>query len=273
MNANKKYYKTLTIAGFDGSGGAGIQADLKTFSALGCYGLSVLTALPVQNSKGVQSIYRIPDICLTQQLNAVLEDMEVDAIKIGMLHRPEIIKIVAKALIRYPKIKVVLDPVMLSKNGTLLLSPESIETMKEELFPLADLITPNLPEASMVLHRKIYTKAHMEQAGLDLIQMGIRAVIIKGGHLSHQSCDDCLCISDLFHQVYWFSSPRIETKNTHGTGCTFSSAVAAYLAKGFPLINAVDNAKKYLFHCIKEGAEYNFGQGYGPVHHFFSQWA
>lgn len=270
--SKKKHFYALTIAGFDGSGGAGIQADIKTFSALGCYGMTVLTALPVQNTMGVQSIYSIPDKCIEEQLKAIFEDIEIDALKIGMLHRPEVIHIVAKALQQYPKLKTVLDPVMIAKSGNSLLTPAAIETLKEKLLPLVTLITPNLPETSVLLQRDVSTKAHMEQAALDLIRMGPKAVVIKGGHLSQGLCDDCLCICNPFPEIYWFSSPRIETKNTHGTGCTFSAAVTAYFSKGVNIIEAVDMAKKYIFRCIEAGADFTVGHGNGPVHHFNSLW-
>lgn len=268
----KKHFHALTIAGFDGSGGAGIQADLKTFSALGCYGTTVLTALPVQNTRGVQSIYSISDQCIEEQLKAILEDIEIDAVKIGMLHRPEVIHIVAKILKQYPKLKIVLDPVMMAKNGKAFLTTAAIEMLKEKLFPLVTLLTPNLPEASVLLQRDVSTQAQMEQAALDLMRMGPEAVVIKSGHLAHGLCDDCLCIGHRFPEMYWFSSPRIETKNTHGTGCTFSAAVTAYLSKGMNMIDAVDGAKRYLFRCIEAGADFTIGHGNGPVHHFFSLW-
>ncbi len=270
--SKNKYFYALSIAGFDGSGGAGIQADLKTFSALGCYGMTVLTALPVQNTRGVHSIYSIPNKCIEEQLQAILEDIEIDALKIGMLHRPEVIYIVAKTLEKYPSLKTVLDPVIMAKSGDALLNPASIEILKEKLFPLVALITPNLPEASALLQREVTTKAHMEQAAIDLVRMGPKAVVIKGGHLSQGSCDDCLCIFNPDPEIYWFSSPRIETKNTHGTGCTFSAAITAYLAKGAPIIEAVDRAKKYLFRCIEAGASFTTGHGNGPVHHFCLLW-
>lgn len=268
----KKHTCTLTIAGFDGSGGAGIQADLKTFSALGCYGMSVLTALPVQNTMGVQSIYDIPDKCIEEQLRAICEDIQPDAIKIGMLHRPEVVQIILKALEKYSQIKVILDPVMLAKSGNRLLTPMTNEAMKEKLFPIATLITPNLPEASILLQREIKTREQMEQAALDLIKVGPKAALIKGGHLIQGPCDDCLCVSDPHPKIYWFSSPRITTKNSHGTGCTLSAAITAYLAKGNPINESVEMAKKYIFECIKAGADFKTGQGNGPVHHFHAIW-
>lgn len=271
MNKDR-HYQALTIAGFDGSGGAGIQADLKTFSALGCYGMTVLTAIPIQNTVGVQSIYGIPDQCIEEQLRAILEDLTVDALKIGMLHRSEVIQMIVKLLEQHPPMKIVLDPVMVAKSGDALLSLDSIETMKEKLFPLVTVMTPNLPEASILLQRPIRTKAEMEKAAFDLTSMKLKAVVIKGGHLSDGLCADCLYIPHASPEMYWFSSPRIETKNTHGTGCTFSAAITAYLSKGMDLIESVNRAKKYISHCIEAGAPFKVGQGNGPVHHFASFW-
>jgi hydroxymethylpyrimidine/phosphomethylpyrimidine kinase len=269
----KKTHSTaLTIAGFDGSGGAGIQADLKTFSALGCYGMTVLTALPVQNTKGVRSIYSISEKCVEEQLQAILEDIHVDALKMGMMHRSEIIEAVAGTLEKHSLRKIVLDPVMIAKSGDALLTPDAIETMKKRLFPLVTVITPNLPEASSLLQREVSTKLQMEQAAFDLLAMGPEAVVVKGGHLSEGSCDDCLCIRSPSPKIHWFSSPRIKTKNTHGTGCTFSAAITAYFSKGMDILEAVNQAKKYTSRCIEAGEQFEIGHGNGPLHHFASLW-
>lgn len=190
---NQRIDKVLTIAGFDGSGGAGIQADLKTFSALGCYGTTALTALPVQNTVGVRSIYDIDTGCLEEQIKAILEDMPMNAIKIGVLHRQEIIESVAHILTHYKATNIVLDPVMVAKSGDKLLMPKAISSMKEKLLPITTVLTPNLSEASELLGREIRDKAQMEKAALDLMQMGPQAVIVKGGHLNGD-CDDCLCL-------------------------------------------------------------------------------
>lgn len=265
----KRYHTALSIAGFDGSGGAGMQADLKTFSALGCYGMTVLTALPIQNTVGVRSIYTISEKCIEEQIEAIFDDIHVDAIKIGMLHRPEIIDIVAKTLKKREAKNLVLDPVMIAKSGDALLETNAINMMKACMFPLVDLITPNLPEASALLERKIATKAQMEQAAFDLTNLGPKAVIIKGGHLANDSCDDCLYADG---ECHWFSSPRVKTKNTHGTGCTFSAAVAAFLSKKIDVREAVDKAKQYIAQCIETGAKFETGLGNGPVHHFAGIW-
>lgn len=259
----------FTIAGFDGSGGAGIQADIKTFSAVGCYGTTVLTALPVQNTVGVRSIYEISTECVEEQLRAIFDDIKLDAVKIGMLHHSAIILKVANLLRFYKASNIVLDPVMVAKSGDKLLLSSAIEAMKKYLFPLATLVTPNLLEASEILKREIRNKKQMEKAAMDLLEMGPQAVIIKGGHLEG-SCDDCLCLKN--YEIYWFKQPRIHTKNTHGTGCTFSAAIAAFLAKKCSIVEAVARAKRYLTHAIQAGAQLTIGHGNGPVHHFHYLW-
>lgn len=263
--------RTLTIAGFDGSGGAGIQADLKTFSALGCYGLTVLTAMPVQNTTGVKAIYDIPTQCVKDQLEATFDDSRIDAIKIGMLQRQDIIETVSDALLKSKSTNIVVDPVMVAKSGHLLLDPNAIEAMKTQLFPLATLITPNLLEASELLGRTIADKEQMEQAAIELLSMGPKAVIVKGGHLIG-NCDDCLCIGSSPHDIFWFPQTRIDTQNTHGTGCTFSAAITAYLARGYSICDAVKLAKQYLTNAIAAGANLKIGKGKGPVHHFHQLW-
>jgi len=268
---DNQYYKVLTIAGFDGSGGAGIQADLKTFSALGCYGTTALTAIPVQNTMGVRSIFDIAAICVEEQIKAILDDMTMNAVKIGMLFRQDIIESVANVLTRYKAANIVLDPVMVAKSGDRLLLPEAVSTMKKSLFPLITVLTPNLLEASEILEREIRNKAQMEKAALDLIEMGPKAVIVKGGHLNGD-CDDCLCIKNPDIEMHWLTNARIPTKNTHGTGCTFSAAIAAFLARGSTVLDAVVQAKLYLTQAIKAGADVKTGHGNGPVHHFHHLW-
>ena len=223
----------LTIAGNDGSGGAGIQADLKTFSALGCYGMSVLTALPIQNTQGVKSIYPLSSTCIRDQIHIIMEDISIDAIKIGMLHEPEIIEVVAASLKSHP-CTTVLDPVMMAKSGLALMTKNALSVLKQKLFPQVTLITPNVFEASILLEKDIVTKKDMEEAAIELLHFGSEAVVVKGGHLDSPYCEDCLCVGAQ-RMIHWFSSPRITTKNTHGTGCTFSSAITAFLAKGYSL--------------------------------------
>lgn len=264
-------YKVLSIAGFDGSGGAGLQADLKTFSALGCYGTSALTSLLVQNTVGVRSIYDIETKCVEEQIKAVLDDIKIDAVKIGMLHRQEIIESVADILSEYQVKNIVLDPVMVAKSGDKLLRPDAIQTMREKLFPITTVLTPNLMEASELLGISIQSKEEMEKAALDLLKEGPQAVIVKGGHFNGDA-DDCLLLKDFKIEPHWFNSKRINTKNTHGTGCTFSAAIASFLARGFTIFDSVKYAKEYLTESIVEGAHLKIGEGNGPVHHFHHLW-
>ena len=265
----KKYTTTLTIAGSDNSGGAGIQADLKTFSALGCYGMSVITALTAQNTRGVQTIYEVSPAFIGQQIDSIFEDIKVDAIKIGMLHSTEVITTVAEKLRNYKTIPLILDPVMVGKDKSPLLKPTAINALRDNLLPLATLITPNLPEAETLLGKTIRDHKEMEKSALELSKLGPKAVLIKGGHLAEPESADCLYIENTYH---WFSNPRIETINTHGTGCTLSAAIAAFMAKKYSLYDAVKNAKKYISAAIATGSEYKLGHGYGPVHHFHQLW-
>jgi hydroxymethylpyrimidine/phosphomethylpyrimidine kinase len=268
---NNQFYKVLSIAGFDGSGGAGIQADLKTFSSLGCYGTTALTAIPIQNTLGVRSIYDITTACIEEQIKAILDDMQMNAVKIGMLHRQEIIDSVAQILSQYNVTNIVLDPVMIAKSGDRLLLPEAIAMMKKSLFPITTVLTPNLLEASELLGREIKTRDQMEEAAIDLLEMGPQAVVVKGGHLKG-NCDDCLTLKNPKVNIHWLSGPRIQTKNTHGTGCTFSAAIASFLAMDFTILDAVTKAKAYLTTSIEAGANMKTGQGNGPVHHFHHLW-
>lgn len=266
---SRTYKTALSIAGFDGSGGAGIQADLKAFSALGCYGMTVLTALPAQNTQGVKSIFDISPQAVSDQLEAIVEDIEIDVIKIGMLHRPEIIEIVSNILKKLDYTLIVTDPVMVAKSGDSLLGSDSTESLKANIFPLSTIITPNLPEASVLLNRDITSLEQMEDAAQELMKYGSKAVVVKGGHLSSQVSKDCLYVDNKF---YWFESERVPTHNTHGTGCTFSAAIAANLAHNKDIVKSVGKAKEYLTEAIKVGAEYKIGKGHGPVHHFYKVW-
>lgn len=270
MKTNKKRYKrALSIAGFDGSGGAGIQADLKTFSALGCYGMTVLTALPVQNTRGVKSIYELPVRCIEEQIHSIFEDIGVDVVKLGMLHRCEIIEAVARGLKDYLPLTIVVDPVMVAKSGDRLLVEDAISAFKELILPITTVLTPNLPEAEDLLKKKIISEIDMENAAKELTFMGPDAVILKGGHREGKLSEDCLWFDGFIH---WFKSERINTVNTHGTGCTFSAAIAAILAQGKSIPKAVEGAKQYLFAALKSGADYNIGYGNGPVNHFYNIW-
>lgn len=264
-------YKALSIAGFDGSGGAGIQADLKTFSGLGCYGTTVLTALPIQNTLGVQSIYDIPTVCVEEQIRSIFDDIQIDATKIGMLHRHAIIEAVAALLKEYKVKNIVLDPVMVAKNDAKLMLPDAINAIKEQLFPLLTVLTPNLLETSVLVGREIKTKVQMEAAALEILDMGPQSVIVKGGHLEGD-CDDCLVIRGEKIEIYWLPHARIHTKHTHGTGCSFSSAITSFIARGKSIHDAVHLAKIYLTGAIQAGAELEIGRGQGPVHHFYHLW-
>ncbi|NTW50104.1 MAG: bifunctional hydroxymethylpyrimidine kinase/phosphomethylpyrimidine kinase [Chlorobiales bacterium] len=266
----KKYYRLLTIAGSDSSGGAGIQADLKTFAALGCYGMSVITALTAQNTVGVTGIYAVPPEFIAKQIDAVLSDIGADAVKIGMLGTAEVTETVASKLKAHGVLTVVVDPVMVAKSGDKLLQDNAVTALRTKLFPLATLITPNLPEAGVLLNRAVETRKEMEQAARDLQKLGPKAVLVKGGHAEGNESPDCLITED--GAIHWLEGTRINTPNTHGTGCTLSSAIAAYLGKGASVADAVRQAKKYISEAIRAGKEYKLGSGHGPVHHFHALW-
>ena len=254
--------RILTIAGSDSGGGAGIQADLKTITVLGAYGLSVLTALTAQNTLGVTAVHRPPLDFLEAQLEAVLSDIGADAAKTGMLADAEVIRIVAAKLRQYRVPNLVVDPVMISKGGDALLAPEACQALMEEMLPLATVVTPNLPEAETMLGRKIATQNEMVEAARALKAKGPRAVLMKGGHALGPA-------TDIFfdgERVQEFTAPRIDTPNTHGTGCTLSAAIAAYLGQGRPAIEAVGLAKVFISEAIRLAQP--LGHGHGPVYHF-----
>ena len=268
MQAKKHYHRVLTIAGSDSGGGAGIQADLKTISANRCYGKSVITALTAQNTLGVTAIHAVPVDFVAAQMDAVLSDIGADAVKIGMLFSPELIRTVADGLRRHGAKNIVLDPVMVAQSGDKLLQDEAVAAIKEHLIPLADLITPNLPEASVLLDREITSEADLSAAATDLAAMGAGNVLIKGGHLESENSDDCLYLGDE-QRLVTLAGERVVTRNNHGTGCTLSSAIAAYLARGEDMETAVRLGKDYITGAIQAGAAYEIGRGNGPVHHFF----
>lgn len=260
----------LTIAGSDSSGGAGIQADLKTFSALGVYGASVITALTAQNTLGVTAIHDVPDDFVAAQMDAVFSDLAVKAVKIGMLSRPGTIRTVAAGLVRHQARPVVLDPVMVAASGAKLLSDDAITTLITELLPRADLITPNLPEAAALLRAPQATDEGQMQAQAErLMALGAKAVLMKGGHGSGDLSVDLLVTAG---ETSRFTAPRYATRNTHGTGCTLSSAIAARLALGDDLASAVGGAKLYITDAIAAADRLQIGSGHGPVHHFFALW-
>ena len=262
-------YRCLSIAGFDGSGGAGLQADIKTFSALGCYGMTVLTALPIQNTCGVRNCYPIPAQAVEEQLAAIFEDIVPDAIKIGMLFSRDIIDSVAHFLSSHAKsIPIVLDPVMMAKNGHLLLLPDAVESLKTQLIPVAALVTPNMPEAQILTNIPLNNAScdERETVGKNLLNLGPQAVLVKGGHSESIQSDDLLLTKDGL--IQWLKAERIETKNTHGTGCTLSAAICALLARKQNLPEACRQAKSYLQGCILAAKENSVGKGHGPLHHF-----
>jgi hydroxymethylpyrimidine/phosphomethylpyrimidine kinase len=260
----------VTIAGSDSSGGAGIQADLKTFSALGVYGASVITALTAQNTRGVDGIHDVPPEFVARQIDSVFSDLAVNAVKIGMLSRPAIIEAVSAGLDRHHARAVVLDPVMIAASGDPLLVPEAVETLRRALVPKALVVTPNLPEAAALLGEDVAQTdtAVMGQAAR-ILALGPGAVLIKGGHADGADSVDVLLDGDGFER---FISPRVATRNTHGTGCTLSSAIAAGLAKGLSLRQAVGEAKRYVSAAIAASDNLHIGHGHGPVHHFHGLW-
>jgi len=263
-----EYPRLLSIAGSDSGGGAGIQADLKTFAALGCYGMTAITALTAQNTCGVTAIHAVPPAMLEAQLDAVFDDIGVDAVKIGMLHAPEIVQVVARVLWRHRVRHVVLDPVMVATSGDRLIAHETVEVLVRELFPLATLVTPNLDEAALLIGRPIHTIAQLDAAAQDLLALGARAVLLKGGHLQGDEVVDLLAAPDTEWQH--LRAPRIATRNGHGTGCTLSSAIAAHLALGEPLPRAVALARAYILQAIAAGADVRTGAGHGPLNHGFA---
>jgi hydroxymethylpyrimidine/phosphomethylpyrimidine kinase len=271
MESRKYYFKALTIAGSDSGGGAGIQADLKTFSANGVYGMSAITAITAQNTKRVIDIQPVPSEMIRKQIAAVVEDMGVDAVKIGMLHSSEVIIAVVETLKEYQLDNIVVDPVMVATSGDVLLQDEAISSLINELLPMASVITPNLPEAEIILNTKIRTKAEFIQAVKDLGQTRARAVLLKAGHFKGKELTDILYIPEN-NELLQLPSKRIETENTHGTGCTLSSAIAAHLARGKPLKEAIKYGIDYIHQSIRQGARYKLGQGHGPVHHFYKYW-
>lgn len=253
--------KVLTIAGSDSCGGAGIQADIKTMSALGVYGMSAITAVTAQNTKGVFKVQEIDKDVIEAQIRCIFEDIQVDAVKIGMVSEAEIIKTIKKLLLEYKAKNIVLDPVMVSKSGYFLLKPEAIEELKG-LISIADVVTPNIPEAEALTDLKIISQKEMELAALNISKLGIKNVLIKGGHRCNDA-NDVLLTEDDFITI---NGHRIVTNNTHGTGCTLSSAIASYLAKGFSVKDAVILSKKYITTAIANS--FPIGEGVGPVGHF-----
>ncbi|MFO7933943.1 MAG: bifunctional hydroxymethylpyrimidine kinase/phosphomethylpyrimidine kinase [Bacteroidales bacterium] len=265
----KAYKKVLSIAGSDSGGGAGIQADLKTISALGCYGTTAITAITAQNTRGVQGIFPVTPEMVEKQIRAVLEDVGTDAVKIGMLHSAKIIRTVSVVLREFGVRKIVLDPVMVAASGDRLIEDNTLDAMRQYLFPLADLVTPNIPEAGILLEEEIATKEEMTGAAARLLKLGSRAVLLKGGHMTGEILYDVLARNAGTGKISIFENRKINTGNVHGTGCTLSSAIASFLARGEEMEAAVEKAIGYMQQAIGRGKDYRTGRGAGPVNHFF----
>lgn len=260
----------LTIAGSDSGGGAGIQADLKAFSAHRVYGTSVITALTAQNTLGVTGIHDVPASFIAEQIDAVFSDIKIDAVKIGMLSQVPVIEAVAAGLKRHGASKIVLDPVMVATSGDLLLAEEAVEAIRDVLFPVADLVTPNLHEAAKLAEMELaQSPAEMSEQGSHLIELGAKAALMKGGHGGEDKASDLL-VSD--EGEIWFHADRVETANTHGTGCSLSSAIAARLAHGDTLEDAISASKTWLTSALTASDQLEVGRGAGPVHHFHELW-
>ncbi|KFF18966.1 bifunctional hydroxymethylpyrimidine kinase/phosphomethylpyrimidine kinase [Chryseobacterium sp. JM1] len=262
------YPSVLTIAGFDGSGGAGIQADIKTASALGCFSTSVLTALPVQNTQGVRTIYPIPVEAVADQIEAILDDIFPDAIKIGMVHTPQLVETIVSTLGKYKKIPLVFDPVMVATSGHRLIEEDTIAAITEKIFPIADVITPNMDEASILAKMKVETLEDLYTAGKEIKKLGCRSILLKGGH------QETSTITSLFYdeheKFHSFETVKFNTNNTHGSGCTLSSTIASYLAQGKTLYDAVSLGQEYVYQAIEHGKDVQTGHGNGPLNHFFN---
>ena len=270
MNPKRTYPIVLSIAGSDSSGGAGIQADLKTFSALGVYGTTAITAITAQNTLGVHAQHPIPPQMVYDQIVAVIDDLHPSYVKIGMLSNTEIVMAVADALSKYP-LSIVLDPVMVSSSGHRLLSVEAQEVIKQKLLPMATLITPNLPEMKALTGLPLSTYEEKEKAARCLMNSGAKAILLKGGHEEGDVKTDILFSNSATGiQSAMFTSETVATRNIHGTGCTLSSAITAFLARGLALEEAIVEAKKYISNAIQSGADIAIGHGFGPVNHGFN---
>lgn len=264
----QRYARVLSIAGSDSGGGAGIQADLKTFAALGCYGMTAITALTAQNTQGVRGIHAVPAAFLREQIKAVVEDIGVDAVKLGMLHAPEVAEVVAWAIDHYRLPNVVLDPVMVATSGDRLIAAETVQVLVRELFPRAAVITPNLDEAALLIGHAIDGIGALDGAADELLALGARAVLLKGGHLPGSEVVDVLLQSS--GERTRLASRRIESRNLHGTGCTLSSAIAAHLALGATLPEAVERARAYILGAMAAAVDVQVGAGHGPLNHGFA---
>lgn len=271
----KQYKRALTIAGSDPSGGAGMQADIKTFSALGVFGTTAIVAIVDENTQGVYGVHPVPEEFVAGQIRSVINDIGTDAVKIGMLHSSSLIRTVLNTLKEFPDVRdIVLDPVMVATSGDPLLEPDAVGTLRDELMPYCRVITPNLPEASLLLGHTIDHQDQLEDAARELSALYPDAkvsVMLKAGHLSDDLLTDIFYNAETGNTLH-MTSPRIDTVNTHGTGCTMSSAIAAFLAKGADLDTAAKGAKDYIAAAIAAGAEFKIGNGHGPVNHFYALW-
>lgn len=267
MIEKHKYPKVLTIAGSDSGGAAGIQADIKTFSALGCYGMSVITALTAQNSLGVQGVKGIEPLFVKQQLDSIFSDLKPDAIKIGMIFSSELAHTIANYLKDYPEIPIVFDPVMVATSGDILIQKETIQTIIQELFPIAAIITPNMDEAAILAQIPVHHVDDMKLAAKTIIDLGCQNVIVKGGHLRESQLTSVLM--DSKYSITEFQHQKINTKNINGAGCTFSSAIASYLAIGKSLYESVNSAQEFTYQAILHGQNIQNGHGNGSLNHFF----
>lgn len=267
----KTYRKVLSIAGSDSSGGAGIQADLKAIAASGCHGMTVVTAITAQNTRGVTAIHPVPADIIEAQVRAVLDDIGVDTVKIGMLHSAEIIRLVASLLKEYDIRRLVVDPVMVTASGDKLLQDEAIDTLFSELLPLATIITPNLFEAQIITGIEIKNQEDVYRAVRQMRATGAESALLKAGHLESPVFFDVLYDFSTDRE-YYFETRKINTPNTNGTGCTFASSIASYLAQDMNIEESVRCAHSYLRHAISKGAEYTIGHGHGNIHHFYEWW-
>ena len=270
-----RYRRVCTIAGSDSGGGAGVQADIKTISALGCYAASVITSLTAQNTVAVREIHTPPAAFTAAQIDAVFEDIGADAVKIGMLANAEVVTVVAERLRFHNARSVVLDPVMVAKSGDRLLSQEAEQTIMAELLPLARVITPNVPEAEVLAGLTVGSDQTSQRAVCEkLLARGPRAVLLKGGHLSGENSSDLLALREDDGSIRYrsYETPRVQTANSHGTGCSLSSAIAALLAQDLALEEAIAGAKEYVTQALAAGAAYRLGNGHGPIHHFYAWW-
>ncbi|MGI4729040.1 MAG: bifunctional hydroxymethylpyrimidine kinase/phosphomethylpyrimidine kinase [Janthinobacterium lividum] len=263
-----QYPSVLTIAGSDSGGGAGIQADLKTFAALGCFGTSAITAVTVQNTLGVTGIYSIPPEIVAAQIRSVMNDIKPSAIKIGMVHSAALALVIAEVLRDYPTVPIILDPVMVATSGDKLIETETVKILQKELFPLATLVTPNLDETQILTNAAASNLSNMQSAATQILQTGCFAVLVKGGHLTGKKLHNFYLDKNSISQI--ITSEGIETNNTHGTGCSLSSAIAAFMARGFGLKEAVNEACNYIHQAILLGSDVKTGEGNGPINHFFN---